>query len=93
MRDQRVCFRCGRSFAPGELAYLLRAELVADFDGYIDGDSLVAATDAGFAEMTASAERSEEELSDEIYRERATLLCRTCAETVWAAVVSPLPRS
>jgi hypothetical protein len=87
--QERVCFRCGHRFARGELGYLVRVEMVADFDGYIDGDSLLARKDAGFAEMTAGAERSEEQLSDEVYRERAILYCRPCAETVWAILVSP----
>jgi hypothetical protein len=90
--QERVCFRCGHRFARGELGYLLRVEMVADFDGYIDGDRLVAPSDAGFEEMTLAAERSEEQLSDEVYRERTILCCNPCAETVWATVVSPQPR-
>jgi hypothetical protein len=90
--QERVCFRCGYRFARGELGYFIRLEMVADFDGYIDGDSLVARGDAGFAEMAAAAERSEEELSDEVYRERALCMCRPCAETVWEAVVATNPR-
>jgi hypothetical protein len=92
MHEGRVCFRCGLRFARGELGYVVRIEMAADFDGYIDGDSIVAARDAGFAEMTVAADRSEEELSDEVYRERAILFCRPCAEAVWNTVVSPHPR-
>jgi hypothetical protein len=92
MREARVCFRCGLRLGRGELAYVVRVEMAADFDGYIDGDSLVASRDAGFAAMTSAAERSEEELSDEVYRERSILYCRPCAEAVWESVVSPHPK-
>ena len=89
MESHRICFRCGAEFALGGLAYQVRIQMVADFDGYINADGLL---DAGFAAMTVAAERSEEQLTEEVYRERTLLLCLRCAERAWAAVTEPGPR-
>ena len=86
MAARRVCYRCGRVFEPGGLAYRVRVEMVTDFDGYLNADGLgpsVSVEDAAFEAMTAAASRSAEELSEEIYRERTLLLCQPCAERTW----------
>jgi hypothetical protein len=87
---ERICFRCGAAIGPGAHAYRLRLEMTADFDGYIDADALAGSNeDAAFEAMTAAADRTAEELSEEVYRERTLMLCPPCAKRLWADVAEP----
>lgn len=86
----RTCFRCAGHLADGQHAYRLHVELTADFDGYIDGDAVT--PDSAFAAMTIAAGRCEEQLADEVRRERELILCPACAEPLWIDVTSPRPR-
>lgn len=84
----RRCFLCGRALDPGALAFRMRVEQAADFDGYIDGDA-IGDRDAWGA-MTRAIDRSEEALAEEVYRERQLLVCPACAERVWNVLTFPL---
>lgn len=87
--NARICFRCGAEIIAGGLAYQVRVEMSADFDGYIDGDICADSFAAGHAALQAAASQSEEELSDQVHRERKFLFCHICAEQVWNIVARP----
>ena len=85
----RICFWCGIEFNPGELAYQLHVQMAADFDGYIDGDSPDMSLESGSEAMGEARERTSEELTEEVYRERTFLACRQCAENAWKFITEP----
>ena len=85
----RVCFRCGIEFNPGDLAYQMRIQMAADFDGYIDGDSLETSTESSNEMIRRIDELTSEELTEEVYRERTLLFCKSCAEDTWKSVTEP----
>jgi hypothetical protein len=89
IRLNRVCFRCGIEFNPGDLAYQMRIQMAADFDGYIDGDSLESSNESTDRISRQIEERTSEELTEEVYRERTLLFCKTCAEEAWKSVTEP----
>jgi hypothetical protein len=91
--SRRLCFSCGSVFPLGGLAYQVHIQMAADFDGYIDADAMETPTESSEQIITAIAQRSAEELMEEVYRERRLLFCKRCAERAWAAVVEPQPRS
>ncbi|MEJ7618881.1 MAG: hypothetical protein WKF30_18340 [Pyrinomonadaceae bacterium] len=85
----RICFRCGAQLIAGGLAYQVRVEMSADFDGYLDGDIYANSLAAMQTALQAAATESEEELNDQVHRERKFLFCHICAEQVWNIVARP----
>jgi len=75
-----VCDRCGQDLAPGELKYILRLSITADFDGYLN-ESDTGKLDSG-ALLAELEMRSPEELEEDICLERAFLLCPHCRAAV-----------
>ena len=92
IKTHQVCFWCGIEFIPGGLAYQVRIQMAADFDGYIDGDSLDASPESGLEAIKEALKRTAEELTEEVYRERIILLCKSCAEQAWVTMTNPHPR-
>ena len=76
------CARCGKDLKPGELKFILRLSVTADFDGYLR-ESDTGGLDAE-ALLQQLAERSSTEMEDEVSMERAFLLCPNCRTAVLA---------
>jgi hypothetical protein len=90
-----VCARCGAALAPGALKYLVRIEVMADWDGHL---TLVEGEEererAMRSALQALEERDEAELLREVYHRELHLLCRGCRERYLANPLSlPLPET
>jgi hypothetical protein len=89
MNLEQKCFSCGEILKPGGLAYRVRIQMAADFDGYIDGDSLELNLFPDPIDRKRIDERTAEELEEEVYRERTLKMCKSCAESAWKTITSP----
>lgn len=85
----RKCFRCGALIPAGGLAYQLRLQMSADFDGFLDADSEANSPTEARTALTRIAEQTEEALNDQVYRERTLLCCSICAEQAWRQLTKP----
>jgi predicted amidophosphoribosyltransferase len=88
-----VCARCGKAMRPGTVKYLVRIEVLADWDGH-----LVAIGDEEEQEramrsaLKAMEERDEAELLREVYHREVHLLCPGCRDRYMANPLNmPLP--
>lgn len=78
---------------PGALKYLVRIEVLADWDGHLamiegEGDREQAIRDA----LAAVAERDEAELLRDVYHRELHLLCKACRDRYLANPLNlPLP--
>ncbi len=89
LQTRRCCFWCGMELALGALAYQLRIQIAADFDGYIDGDDIGNSLSAGFQAVRNATGMSADELINEVYQERTLRFCKNCAEHAWAIITKP----
>ncbi len=90
-----VCSRCGVAMRPGAVKYLVRIEVMADWDGH-----LTVAEDAEEREramrnaLEALRDRDEDELLREVYHRELHLLCTACRERYLANTLNlPLPET
>ena len=90
-----VCARCGAALALGGLKYLVRIEVLADWDGYLaviedqeDRERAMRET------LAAMEERDEAELLREVYHRELHLLCKGCRDRYLANPLNlPLPEA
>ncbi|MEW6734588.1 MAG: hypothetical protein AB1489_24900 [Acidobacteriota bacterium] len=80
----RICFRCGYQCEVGALCYRVSIEIVADFDGYIDADALLAEPAPAAQAIAAADRRSAESLTHDIYQQLQVFLCKSCKDRVLA---------
>ncbi len=76
----KMCDRCGRAMEDGSLAYEVRIQVAADFDGTL---TVEPAMDAGRAlhDLVASAARRDpDELMRDVYHSEKHLLCPCCRD-------------
>ena len=90
-----VCERCGAAMPLGALKYLVRIEVLADWDGHItaieDEEERDRATRNALA---ALRDRDEAELLREVYHREVHLLCRGCRDRYMANPLNhPLPEA
>lgn len=90
-----VCARCGAAMPLGTLKYLVRIEVLADWDGHItaieDEEERDRATRNALA---ALQERDEVELLRDVYHREVHLLCRGCRDRYMANPLNyPLPEA
>ena len=88
-----VCARCGAALALGGSKYLVRIEVLADWDGHLamieDGEDRERAMREALA---ALEERDEDELLREVYHRELHLLCKRCRDRFLANPLNlPLP--
>lgn len=91
----KTCDKCRRQMPDGALAYEVRIEVMADFDGV-----LVVPEDAGDAaaqrrEILAAAEQADPDaLMDDVCHSERHLLCPACRERFLANPLNlPLPET
>jgi len=93
--ELHVCGRCGAAMRRGSLKYLVRIEVLADWDGHLtviqdDEERERAMRDA----LAAMAERDEAELRREVYHRELHLLCKGCRDRYMANPLNlPLPEA
>ena len=76
------CARCGKRLKKGGSAYLLKAELISHFDGYIPAnpkDTLTATLDKIHSELD---KLTEDEIEKQVYQKFEYLVCPACRDEV-----------
>ncbi len=88
-----MCARCGAAMRPGSLKYLVRIEVLADWDGHLAMIEDEEALDRAMRDaLVAMAERDEDELLREVYQREVYLLCKGCRDRYLANPLNlPLP--
>ncbi len=90
-----VCARCGAAMRPGTLKYLVRIEVLADWDGHLtvveDAEERERALRSALA---ALEERGEDALVRDVYYRELHLLCKPCRDRYMANPLNlPLPEA
>ena len=88
-----VCARCGVALPAGAVKYLVRIEVMADWDGHLTVVEDEEERDRAMrTALEALEEREESELLREVYHRELHLLCTGCRERYLANPLSlPLP--
>jgi hypothetical protein len=77
--EERACWRCGKTLAPGSLVYVAHIRVFADFDGVLlepEGEM-----DHQLKQLIDQMENTNpEELEKEVYEEYSLLLCKSCRD-------------
>jgi len=77
----KVCAKCGKEMADGGLAYEVRIQIYADFDGVLPQVATAEELEARLTELVAAMdERDPDELMRDVYHEERHLLCPACRE-------------
>jgi hypothetical protein len=77
----KLCGKCGMEMADGGLAYEVRIQVFADFDGVLPQVETAAELEARLTELAAAMdERDPGELMRDVYHEERHLLCPSCRE-------------
>lgn len=80
-RMSKVCGRCGRGMRDGSLAYEVRIDVYADFDGVLAPPEAGTKPEEELHELVASmAERDPAELMRDVYHSERHLLCPDCRD-------------
>ncbi len=76
------CEKCGREMPDGSLAYEVRIQVLADFDGHLsEAEATREETDARLREVLAqAAEHDPVALMREVYHAEQHLLCPGCRD-------------
>jgi hypothetical protein len=77
----KACAKCAKEMADGGLAYEVRIQVYADFDGVLPQVETAEELEARLAELVAAMdERDPDELMRDVYHEERHLLCPACRE-------------
>jgi hypothetical protein len=89
----KMCERCGREMPDGSLAYEVRIDVYADFDGVLVPPEPGRAADEELRELVARmADRNPDALMRDVYHRERHLLCRECRDRYLANPLNlPLP--
>ncbi len=91
----KTCERCGREMPDGGLAYEVRIEVYADFDGTLAPPEAECKVEDELRALVArTAERDAEALMRDVHHSERHLLCRPCRDRYLANPLNlPLPES
>ncbi|MBS1117024.1 MAG: hypothetical protein H6Q87_1408 [candidate division NC10 bacterium] len=89
----KMCERCGREMPDGSLAYEVRIDVYADFDGVLVPPEAGRAADEELRELVARmADQNPDALMRDVYHRERHLLCRECRDRYLANPLNlPLP--
>jgi hypothetical protein len=89
----KTCEKCGKEMPDGSLAYEVRIQVVADFDGVLPEAGTVEQVESRMHETVAEMERADPEaLMRGVCHEERHLLCPACRERYLANPLNlPLP--
>lgn len=77
----KVCERCGREMPDGSLAYEVRIDVYADFDGVLTPPAAGRTADQELRELVARlADRDPAGLMRDVYHSERHLLCPECRD-------------
>jgi hypothetical protein len=91
----KLCERCGREMPDGGLAYEVRIDVYADFDGVLAPPGEGRTTEEELRELVARmADQDPDALMRDVYHSERHLLCRECRDRYLANPLNlPLPES
>jgi len=89
----KICERCGRKMPDGSLAYEVRIQVAADFDGVLPDEAEAEELEARMAALVEELNgRDPEQLMRDVYHVERHLLCPACRERYLANPLGvPLP--
>jgi hypothetical protein len=77
----KTCAKCGREMPDGGLAYEVRIQVYADFDGVLPEAEASEGLEAHLKALVAAMDRADsDELMRDVYHEERHLLCPACRE-------------
>jgi hypothetical protein len=89
----KSCDRCGQQMPDGSLAYEVKIQVYADFDGVLPEAGTADEVEARLRDLTAAIDRADpDELMRDVFHEERHLLCPGCRERYLANPLNlPLP--
>jgi len=89
----KSCEKCGKEMADGSLAYEVKIQVYADFDGVLPHIETAEEMEARLRELVAAMdEANPDELMRDVFHEELHLLCPKCRERYLANPLNlPLP--
>lgn len=89
----KTCERCGKEMPDGGLAYEVKIQIYADFDGVLPEVETAAELEARLRELVAAMEGADpDELMRDVFHEERHLLCPGCRDRYLANPLNlPLP--
>ena len=91
----KTCEKCGEEMPDGSLAYEVKIQVYADFDGVLPEEGTAVERAARMRELVKKMEESDPEaLMREVFHEERHLLCPGCRERYLANPLNlPLPEA
>ena len=78
---REACARCGTEMRPGSTKYIVRIQVLADWDGHLPAIEDAETLERAIRDALAAVEdRDEDELFREVYHSEVHLLCPRCRE-------------
>jgi len=78
---RKRCAKCGKRLKKGGSFYVLKAELISSFDGYIPDDNIELGEK--IREIEDEVERlSEEKLAEQVYKKFEYYVCPECRDDI-----------
>jgi hypothetical protein len=89
----KICEKCGKEMPDGSLAYELKIEVYADFDGVLPEVETADEVETRLRELVAATEEVDSEgLMRDVHHEERHLLCTGCRDRYLANPLNlPLP--
>jgi hypothetical protein len=89
----KSCEKCGRQMPYGSVAYEVKIQVYADFDGVLPAVETAEEMEARLRELVAAMDRADpDELLRDVFHEERHLLCPDCRERYLANPLNlPLP--
>jgi hypothetical protein len=89
----KLCDKCGKEMPDGSIAYEVRIQVYADFDGVIPQIETAEELEARLNELVAAMDGADpDELMRDVFHEERHLLCPGCRERYLANPLNlPLP--
>lgn len=91
----KTCEKCGREMRDGSLAYEVKIQVYADFDGMLTDEETATEREVRMRELVETMEESDPDvLMRDVFHEERHLLCPRCRERYLANPLNlPLPET
>jgi hypothetical protein len=91
----KTCDKCGKTMPDGSLAYEVKIQVYADFDGVLPDVGAAEHLEARLRELVAAMDGADpDELMRDVYHEERYLLCPGCRDRYLANPLNlPLPEN
>lgn len=89
----KTCEKCGKEMPDGSLAYEVKIQVYADFDGVVPRAETADELESRLCELVAVMDEMDpDELMRDVYHDERHLLCRACRDRYLANPLNlPLP--